>query len=90
MKKKAQEEICQQKIAEIKEISRKETALKEELAKAVSDEKEPGLEDDSPCQQHWPSLLHRQPLQQGHRFQCGSGREREAWHLVQPYGGRIS
>ena len=44
--KEVQEEICQQKIAEIKEISRKETDLKEELAKAVSDEKKEQLRRD--------------------------------------------
>ena len=44
--KEAQEEICQQKLAEIKEISRKETDLKEELAKAVSDEKKEQLRRD--------------------------------------------
>ena len=42
--KKAQEEIQQQKLAEIKEVCRKEANLKEELAKAVSDEKKKQLE----------------------------------------------
>ena len=42
--KKAQEEIQQQKLAEIKEVCRKEADLKEELAKAVSDEKKKQLE----------------------------------------------